>query len=152
MSSDNIDIRHLFNKIDFVTRYQTICEKHNDFEESSNGNSPEVYARIITDLGYEAKYHRSESFYKIVEQIEKFEVVMQLVLKNGLVEVSFFALKDGNYCIPDGRLDFLALKLDANFDRKKYNLPKYKDESELQLILKNIFGIYEDFKHTLCKL
>ena len=150
--SDSFDIASVYNKISFVSRYQAICESHDNLKESFDGNSPEKFAKILVDLGYKAKYYKSESFFKIVEKIENFETVVQLVLKNGLVEVRFYALKGENYGTPAGRLDFLALKLDSNFDRKKYNLPKYKDENELLIILKKVFDLYEDFKLSLSNL
>ncbi|AUS05350.1 hypothetical protein [Pseudotamlana carrageenivorans] len=144
-----MNTKPVFEKIDFVNKYESICKNHNDYENSMSGNNHELYSNLIKKLGYKAKYYKGETFYRIEEKIDDTTYGFQLTLKNGLVETMIDTKYDKNWCTPDGRLDFLCEDLDSNFDRDTYNLPKYTSEEELEIILKEIFSLYEDYKLAL---
>ena len=74
---------------------------------------------------------------------------MNLVLKDGLVESLLYMKENGSPITPQGRLDFLSEDLGIPFERKRYNLPMYTSESELEEILREIFLIYEDIKREV---
>lgn len=139
----------VLNKIGFTQRYQAICAKHNDFDNSMSGNQKEQYDRILNQLGYKAKYFKKETFYRIVSINGDYEFTLQLVLKDGIVESMLNVKKGENYFSPYGRFDFIPQKMNVEFDRKLYNLPKYKSLEELEEILKEIFSIFEDIKKEL---
>lgn len=69
---------------------------------------------------------------------------MGLLLHDGLVEARIFYIKNGNWLVYN-RFDELAEELQTGF-REKYDIPKYKSEAGLEMILSDIFAIYEDIK------
>ena len=144
-----MDLSPVLNKIKFIQRYQAICAKHNDFDNSMSGNQKEQYDQILNQLGYKAKYFKKETFYRIVSKSGEYEFSLQLVLKDGIVEPMLNIKKGENYFSPYGRFDFMPQKMNVEFDRKLYNLPKYTSIEELKEILKEVFSIYEDIKKEL---
>ncbi|HEV8511721.1 MAG TPA: hypothetical protein VGQ59_00500 [Cyclobacteriaceae bacterium] len=146
-----MDLTDVLNNINFVTRYQKICLDHNDFENRLSGNNRGLYDHVLSTFNYKSKYFPKEHFYRIVIEEGGYEFGLQLVLKDGLVEPMIDIRKDGTYFSPDGRFDFIPQEMGVEFDRKKYNLPKYTSEEELKSILKELFLIFEDIKSELAK-
>lgn len=142
----NIDLVPYLQSVNFVESYQNICERFNDFDNRIRGNKKDVYDSILSQLGYEYEYFSKEQFYRITSQEGGHEFILQLVLKDGIVEPMLNIKWGDNYYFPNGRFDFIPKKMGVEFDRKKYNLPKYTSEAELESILKDIFSIYEDIK------
>jgi len=122
--------------IEFANRYKSICVKYNDFDNRMSGNNKELYSTIIKRFGYDAKFYSKETFYRIEEEIGRFNFVLDFVLKNGVVETMWYPGQDKQFCVPDGRFDFIAEKLDKSYNRSLHNLPE-------------IFSIYEDLKAAL---
>ncbi len=138
-----------YMKIDFVNRYKNLCIKYNDYNNSLRGNQTEIYSSVFCELGYNVKYFKRETFYKFEEKLEDYRFVLQFVLKDGLVEAMIYPEINNTFCVPDGRFDFVAKEIDNSFERRKYTLPNYSNKEELELILKEIFSIYEDLKTEL---
>ena len=143
---NTLDISNYYRNIDFLNRYQEICANHNDFDNSLRGNKKALYDEVINHYAYNVKYYRAENFYRIEEENNGILFVLTLTLKDGLVEVMINLKFTDGWGMPGGRLDFLALELDPNFDRENYNLPMYGTAEELKEILDEIFNIYEDLK------
>ena len=144
-----MDLRNALKKINFVSRYQKICSTYNDFDNSLRGNRKELYDSVLAKFGYNLKYFSRENFYRIVSHSNDYEFGLQLILKDGLVEPMIDVRKGDIYLAPDGRFDFIPEKMGIEFNRKKYNLPKYTSGQELEEILREIFSIYEDIKREL---
>jgi hypothetical protein len=148
---NKMDFTQILKNINFVSRYQKLCYEHNDFDNSLRGNKKELYDQVLSKFDYKPKYFSKECFYRIVTEDNGYEFGLQLVLKDGLVE-PMINIKKGNFWLsPDGRFDFIPQKMGEEFDRKKYNLPKYTSEAELESVLKEIFSIYEDIKKEVIK-
>jgi len=143
---NNMDLTSILKNIDFVSRYQKVCNEHNDIDNSLRGNKKELYNQVLSKFDYQPKYFSKEHFYRIVTEENGYEFGLQLVLKDGLVEPMIDIKKGDSWLSPDGRFDFIPQKMGVEFDRKKFNLPKYASEAELEEILKDIFSIYEDIK------
>lgn len=146
-----MDLTPILNRIDFVSRYQKVCSDHDDFDNSLRGNKKELYDQVLAKFDYKPKYSSKERFYRIVIEENGYEFGLQLVFKDGLVEPMIDIKKGDSWLSPDGRFDFIPKKMGVEFDRKKYNLPKYTSEAELESILKEIFSIYEDVKKEVIK-
>ncbi len=140
------DLAPIFKGIGFVSRYKKLCSDYNDFDNSLRGNKKELYDQVLSKFDYEYKYFPKENFYRIVTRYNNYEFGLQLVLKDGLVEPMIDIKKGNSWLSPDGRFDFIPQKMEIEFDRKKYNLPKYTSETELVSILEEIFSLYEDIK------
>jgi len=120
-----MDLILIFENINFVSRYQKICSIYNDFNNGLRGNRKELYDIVLSKFNYKPKYFPGECFYRIISNSNDFEFGLQLVLKDGLVEAMIDVKKDDIYLTPDGRFDFICQEINVEFDRKKYNLPKY---------------------------
>ena len=138
------ELRRILKDINFVNRYKSICANHNDLKSSMSGNFPDQYIKILAELGEEFEYFKKENFFRQEVEIKGLLFGIQLTLKNGLVEASLDFQVNGLYIAPDGRLDFIPAQLDEEFDRNKYNLPKYKSIEELKQILTDIFDLKRD--------
>lgn len=136
----------IFKKINFVSRYETLCSKHNNFDNGLRGNKTDLYEEVLRRLAYSAKYFKNERFYKVEQSLAEYIFTLHLTLKDGLVETHLYIKKNGELCIPNGRFDFIPERMEVDFDREKYNIPSYTSGVELEEILKEIFSIYEDIK------
>ena len=148
---NNINITKILKNIDFVSRYQKICSKYNDFDNSLQGNRKELYDKILSNFNFKIKYFSREKFYRIISHYNDLEFGLQLVLKDGIVEPMIDIKKGDLYLSPDGRFDFIPEKMGVEFNREKYNLPKYNSEEQLEDILKEIFSLYRDIIEEVIK-
>lgn len=146
-----MDIIKIYKGIDFVNRYKSICEKHDDFSNRMEGNRAVLYEEILNRLHIKYKYFKKDSFFKLEDHIKDFKINLHFVLKNGIVEAFIYIEKGDDYLKPNGRFDFIPEELGVDFNRKIFNLPKYINENELEEIIKEILSIYEDFKSELLK-
>jgi len=146
---NNIDLTPFLEKISFVKKYTSICENYNDFENRLRGNNIELYESVFKQLNYKYKYFKRESFYRVSITENNFYFELNLVLKDGLVEAILNIKFKNQYFFPNGRLDFIPKKMKKDFDRKKFNLPKYSSKEDLQQILKSILLIYEDIQKSV---
>jgi len=140
------DLNPILKQIDFVNRYRTICESYNDFDNGLRGDKKDLYEKSIIKLGYIPKYNSKEEFFEIAEEIGEYGFSFLLTLKDGIIEPILQIKKGNEYFLPSGRWDFIPQKMGVDFDRKKFNLPKYTNIEELEDILKLLFSIYEDIK------
>ncbi len=142
-----MELKEIFEKIDFVNRYQNICKNYNDFENRMRDSTKQLQKEILDTFNYKYKYISNGSFYQIKEEFDNLLFNLHLVLKGGQVESLIYIYKNRQTLEPNGRLDFLPEDLGITYDRLKYGaLPKYSSEKELKEILKDLFLIYEDIK------
>jgi len=147
-----MDLSYIFKEINFVRRYTKLCNDFNDFENRLSGNKRGIYDNIIQNLGYKVKYFKNGNFYQISSQFNKFLFNLNLVLKDGAVEALIYITFDGNECLPKGRFDFIPERIGIAFDKENISLPLYRNDLELEEILKEIFSIYKDIKKALLEL
>lgn len=146
-----LDLTPILISIEFVERYKKLCEKYNDFDNRLRGKNRELSDRLLSASSYDFKYFKKENFYRISIKEKDHEIFIELVLKDGIVEPLLIVKKAGKSYIPKGRFDFIPQKMGIDFDRKKYNLPKYCSESDLENILKEVLAIFEDIKNEVLK-
>lgn len=144
-------LKIVFEKINFVCRYQKICEEHSDFDNRMSKNNKKLTDETLDFFKYNYKYFTNGSFYQIKEVKDDITFQLHLVLKGGVVESLLYIYIKDKFMEPNGRFDFLPEKLGIPFERDKYNLFFYVNEDELRLILKEIFSIYEDLKDEFIK-
>ena len=145
----NIDLSPILNKISFIDRYKEICEKYNDFDCRMRDVDLDMVNVLLNHFGYDYTYFSKEHFYKIINEESEYTFTLQLILKDGIVEPLLNIKFQDKYFYPNGRFDFIPEKMNMEFDREKFNLPKYSSKAELKEILKQIFSIFEDIKTTL---
>lgn len=82
-----MDLKTVLEKIDFVSRYQKICEKHNDFDNSMSKDNKKLTSHALDSFSYNYKYFTNGSFYQIKEQENNITFQLHLVLKRGMVDL-----------------------------------------------------------------
>ena len=148
---NNIDLTPVLMDIGFIDRYKKLCEDYNDFDNRMREVDLDMINKLLESFGYDYTYDSKEQFYKLVNEIDEFTFILQLVLKDGIVEPLLNIKFQENYYNPYGRFDFIPKKMGVDFDRKRYNLPKYSSKQELEKILGQIFSIFEDIKNNLVR-
>ena len=146
-----MELKEIFEKVNFSERYRSLCDDHIDFDNRMRGYKRDLYERILNKFGYTYKYYSNGSFYKINETLEPFSIRLHLVLKDGHIEPLLYIESANEHIDNLGRFDFIPQKIDILFERKESNLPLYNSEEELEEILREIFSIYEDLKEELVK-
>lgn len=146
-----MDLKKIFENIDFVKRYQSICEKHNDFENRMRDSTKQLQKEVLDKFNYRYKYISNGSFYQIKEEHNKLLLQLHMVFKRGIIETLLFIEINGKEIEPQGRIDFFPEELGIPFERNKYNLFFYSNKQELKEILADLFSIYEDLKNEVIK-
>lgn len=145
-----MELKPVFEKIDFVNRYQEICEKYDDFDNGLTGNNKKLYTETLEKVtNLKAKYFSKDKIFEFENLFEHYKIILRFELHQGIVQALIFISVDevfSGYC---GRFDFLSEKISDNFNRRKYTLPNYTSAEELEEILKSLFDIYEDLKTAL---
>ncbi len=90
-------IESILKKIEFVSKYQTLSDKHihESNEKMSNYCNTKVEETFIS-LGYTAKYMKKENFFKIVEKTNNVKFQFNISLKYGVCELIWAMWIDGN--------------------------------------------------------
>ena len=146
-----MDLKKVFEEIDFVNRYKKIYQEHHDFDSRLDGHNKEICNRVMDSFGYTYRYVSNGSFYQIKDRVGNQLFQLHLVLKHGIVEILLYIYSDGKLIEPNGRLDFFPEDMGIPFEHDKYNLFFYHDEQELKVILGDFFGLYEDLKSACLK-
>ncbi len=145
----NSKLSLVLKEIDFCKRYQALSEE-NQFLNNDKILKQERVLELIKGFGYEVKFNKSESFYKIVEKQRDFKFQFNISLRHGNVEfiwgVWFKEQVLEDACGPWG----VIYKLVLNSEERPL-MPKFRTYEDLETILKEAFNIYEDFKAELIK-
>lgn len=141
-----MNINEVLKKINFVDRYKNICSEHNEFNNRMTGGHLKIYESVFNRLNVNYLYIKKHKFFSIKESIGGFHFYLNLNFSNGLVEPLLYIKKNEINLKPNGRLDFIPEEIGLEFDREKFNLPKYKNEDDLLKIVSEILTIYEDVK------
>ncbi len=142
----------MLNKINIVSRYKDLCGSYNAESDHLSGNHHDIYKEYLEKYGYVIEADRRESFFRFNSQIDgELSLGMQFVLKDGLVETVLGIRVNNVVIMPSGRIDFMPMQMGVEFDRKLYNLPKYKNFEELERILDVLFDIFDDLKKEIIK-
>jgi hypothetical protein len=144
-----MDLKPIFEKINFAQRYRTLCDAHQDFDNRLRGIHKPIYESVLRKMDCKFKYYSKGSFYQIINENNSCMFMLNLVLKDGLVESLIYININDSPVISQGRFDFLPEDMNIPFERKRYNLPIYVSEEELKEILKEIFSIYDDIKKAV---
>lgn len=146
----NTELNGIFEKIDFVKRYQQLCADYNDFEHRMKLRDKKFFLEKLKSIDAEFVYLTKDKMFKLTAEINNVNLNLGLSLHDGLVEAMLFYIKNGEWLIFN-RFDFMAEELDSKFDRGLYNVPKYTSESDLNVILTEIITIYKDVKMELIR-
>lgn len=139
----------LFKKINFVSRYQSICRQYNNFDNRLDTSNKKMYLEKIKLFDKSVIYHTKDKMFQIDFKYKSSSLNLGLSLHNGIVEARLFYIKNEEWLLFN-RFDFICDELQKGF-REKFNIPKYSSEKELEDILKEIFSIYEDLKKEFIK-
>lgn len=151
LTRENYD---LLKKIRFDVRYKELSKK-NQFEITFENYSNDEVIKIINNLGYKSKYFKSGNFFKIEENIDNILFYLNISLKYGLTEFIIggteVTTKEFIYGGTFGNI-FKNINYFMNKeDDQTVNKPSFRNYDDLELILKEVLSIYEDFKLELLK-
>jgi hypothetical protein len=147
----NNKLRPVLDKIDFVNRYRSLSNKFRFESPYFSNYSNEKVIEIMNNLGYKAKYMKSENFFKIQESEIDFQFQFNISIKNGIVELIWDVLKSKQRLQIGGPWGMITQLFNLNYD-ERIKLPVFRNYEDLEEILKEAFSIYEDFKAELIKL
>lgn len=144
----NSKLRPALKGIDFCKRYQVLSEE-NQFLNNDKILEQERVLELIKGFGYEVKFNKSESFYKIVQKQSDFKFQFNISLRHGNVELIWDVLQNNERLNLGGPWGVIY-KLVLNSEERPL-MPKFRTYEDLEEILKEAFSIYEDFKAELLK-
>jgi hypothetical protein len=135
-----IDIR-------FINRIKEMLANH-PHDVTMENYQVSVALELLKNMGYPSKYHRGESFYKYVRNEGKYEVVIHLSLKYGVVDFMLYLANTntGDRC--GGPFGSLYRQIDVNLVIGK---PGFNSYEELKEVLQTGLGIIEDLKTEITK-
>jgi hypothetical protein len=144
----NSSLIPILNDINFSERFADLSKRYSDFEARLINDEFNAIEKQIQSFGYKLKFSKSENFFKLVESIKPYKIQFNIVIQRGIIEFIIGLEKNGerlkmggSVC---GAIEFLTEK---SFTSK----PIYSNYEDLEVILKEAFSIYEDFKAELLK-
>lgn len=145
----NRTLLEVFKDIDYVNRYQEICNKYNDNANRMEEDVIEYCGEIFAKVGYKPEYSEITRRYWVSATCNGYEVGLQISLNDGMVEPMLSIKRFDISLSPNGSFELIAEEIDQAPDKPKYTLPVYTSVSELEIILLQIFLIVEDLKLQL---
>ena len=136
-------------KIDFVNRYRNLSDSFQSSPPYFSNYENSKVVELLKKTGYDAKYMKGESFFKILQKESGFQFQFNISIKNGIVELIWDVLENGERLQLGGPWGLIARLLLQTEERIK--LPTFRNYEDLEKIFKEAFSIYEDFKSELTK-
>lgn len=147
----NFKVKNALIKIDFIKRYEELSNCFSN--ERTPSNERLIYVdrdevmEIISDLGYSSQFNAKEKFYKIKEeQAGAFTFGFHIILRDGMADLVWVVRENGELHLGEPWGIYSRRLVDVNYRIKK---PVFGTYEELEDILKEAFGMYEDFKLAL---
>ena len=142
----NSKLKPVLQNIHFCERYKLLSEE-NQFSNNDKGLDSEIVLNLIKDLGYQAKFNKNESFYKVTQKQNEYKFQFNISLRHGNVELIWDVLET-NVRLNIGGPWGVVYKSVSNKEERPL-MPKFRNYADLEAILKEAFSIYEDFKKEL---
>lgn len=134
-------LKNVLLSVNFKNRYDTLFEKHSHRNLFKKADPKEVQG-IIEKLGYECVYHKSDKFFKI-DDVQP-NLSLNLSTDIGIVEFILDTTVNGEG--DGGPFDYMCTFVS---DDENLKAPRFASYEELEEILVEGFGIYEDIKKGL---
>ena len=134
-------LKNVLLSMNFKNRYDTLFEKHSHRNLFKKADPKEVQ-EIIEKLGYECVYHKTDKFFKI-DDVQP-NLSLNLSTDIGIVEFILDTTVDGEG--DGGPFDYMCTFVS---DDENLKAPRFASYEELEEILVEGFGIYEDIKKGL---
>ena len=143
----------IYKNINFISRYEILSNTF-QFEDRLEYSNEEVL-NLLHNLGYKAKYVKSNDFFKVEEKTNGVKFYLNICLKYSNAELIIGATdtEKDKFITGDvfGGL-FRDIKYVEGIDlEENIRDPKFRNYEDLEQILKEAFSIYEDFKTELLK-
>jgi len=134
-------LKNVLLSVNFKNRYDSLFEKHSHRNLFKKADPKEVQ-KIIEKLGYECVYHKSDKFFKI-DNVQP-NLSLNLSTDIGIVEFILDTTVDGEG--DGGPFDYMCTFVSND---ENLRAPRFSSYEELEQILIEGFGIYEDIKKGL---
>ncbi|MBP3040372.1 hypothetical protein J9303_12845 [Bacillaceae bacterium Marseille-Q3522] len=146
------EIIEVLKKIDFPTRYKKLSdssrENGKDVKDRMYEYDVEKIKEILNDLGYEASFDKKEKFFKVgvVDHSPRYSIWFNLILEGGRTTFVWTVFRNKEVRL--GR-PWIAYSKHIENPNEKIRTPVYRSYKELEVILREAFVLYEDFKREL---
>ncbi len=134
-------LKNILVEIDFKNRFDILFENHSHRNLFKKADPKEVQG-IIEKLGYECTYHKSGKFFKI-DDVQP-DLSLNLSIEIGVVEFILDAIVNGEGT--GGPFGYMSTFI---VHEERIKKPRFGSYEELEEILIEGFGIYEDIKKGL---
>lgn len=138
------EIYEVLREMNIVERYLSLAKNHQiPIKELFKKYDNQRVIEIIETLGYNAKYVKSENFFKIsFDDCMEARFQINLILKSGIVDIVFCTWwKDE---VLTGVPMSLLVK-EVSEDEIETKKPLFRNYDELIEILREVFVLYEDY-------
>lgn len=149
------EIKTVLEKIEFVNRYKVLSEQFrgnsNDINDRLENYDIEKVNEIFKKLGYDAAFDNKEKFFKVgvVDNSPNYLIYFNVILEYGMTEFIWVVYHNNEVRLGSPWSVYSRLLNEAS---KRIKKPVYKSYEELEVILKEAFLMYEDFKFELSNL
>lgn len=146
-----MEANRVLNNINFLERYLKLSSDFSfELKDSLKSFSNDKVIDLIKSLGYEVRFFKREDYFSIVENISTYRFQFNLVLKGGFVEFiwGIWANEKPLESL-SGPWGLIAESIGFPGPIRK---PIFRDYTDLSLILKTSFEIYDDLKRSLLEL
>lgn len=143
------EIINVLQKINFIERYDELVNTYKLKETSMEKIDKDKIFEILSDLGYEAKYYKSEKFFQLKsQQIENYSFGFHLAFPYGNVEFIWIVSDKEELLLGSPCSGYKKRILKGDY---KYPCPRCDNYEEVKKVLEIGFQIYEDFKKEFLK-
>lgn len=138
------EIEKILLRINFIERYDELVNNYKLKDTSMEKVDKDKILEIISELGYKAKYNKSEKFFKIKHQkIGNYSFEFNLAFPYGKVEFIWVVMEKDKVLLGSPCSSYKNRILDGNY---KYPCPFCDNYEEVKNVLEIGFKMYEDFK------
>lgn len=148
-------IHKSYETINFTKRYKQLYSKHNfSLDELLTRMNKKDNLNIFKELGYEFKISSPGQYYNFEEKFDEIKLSLSCQISKGMVFPYIYVYVNGNKISKpySSKISFTYRYL-MNIPRlQALNSLCFRDLDDLKNILKDLLGIYEDFKEEFLKL
>lgn len=142
------EVNKIYSSIDLFNRYYLLSNNFNSEDSLEDYDSIEI-GEIFYKENCDFRFNKKESFFGLTEEFENYTFKLNFSLKYGVVESIIWGKNDESgdqYGGPISRMVKQIQIAEGVEEIEKVNYPRFSSPSDLRLIIKELYSIYEDFK------
>ena len=146
--------KELFEQINFTERYEKLSADYDFQDDLLTIIDIDLTKEIMADLGYKARYFKSENFFRVVDMKGGYEFRFHIAFEYGGSELIWSIFHDKQILrdvVGNGLWRSIYSKLTGvdRMDAPRY--PHIRDYDDMEDVLRISFAMWEDFKAAFLK-